>query len=165
MNKIKSLDEWDALFQEACDRFDKVGAFEHIAKEEGEVVELYEIERARITIAPIDQEYTTIKCLFDFLADAAKRWIETGKPKYRLIALSPTKHLEFCEQKGIEFIPLPADKDRSAFVNFHVSPYTDRKISATTMSDEVAAQKRLLRRCDERLTQNGHDIRALMKKG
>ena len=165
MNKIKSLDEWDAKFQEACDKFDAVGEFKTIEKVEGEIIELYEIEQSRQKISPIDKDYTEIKSLFDFLADTAKSWIETGKPKYRLIALSPTKHLEFCEQKGIEFVPLPADKDRSAFVNFHVSPYIERKISATTMSDAVAAQKRLLRRYDERLTQTGHDIRATMKQG
>ena len=165
MKKINSLDEWDALFQEVCDRFDGVGSFKSIVKAEGEVIELYEIERAQLDISPIDREYTDIKCLFDFLADTAKTWVETAKPKFRLIALSQTKHLEFCEEKEVEFVPLPADKDRSAFVNFNVSPYIERKNSASTMSEAVAAQKRLLRRYDERLTQAGHNIRATMKQG
>lgn len=157
-----NIKEWDQTFSETVKMLADVPKPIMLEKKESEVVELWAIEDAQLSIGPVDEKLTQIKSRFDNLTDVAKMWQEDAEPKFAMIACDVPKLEKHYADRGLEYVPLPSSEDRKQFVRRNVSKYRTRFIAARGMSEHAAAKKRLLRRYEERLENMGHNTRKQM---
>lgn len=157
-----TINDWDKRYKETFEMLDQLPDYVVLEKKEGDVIELWAIEDAQVSITPVDRELTKIKSRFDNLKDIAQMWQEDKEPKYAMIACDGEELEKYYKTRDKKFVPLPSSEDRKQFVRRNVSKYRTRVIAARGMSKYVAAKKRLLRRYEERLENMGHNTRKQM---